>query len=65
MQRIASTVLFVLSVLCEGAIATAQDAAAEKVSPELIVDVDVNDEVWLRPHKMTEVDVNGLVAKLE
>ncbi len=34
-------------------------------SPELIVDVDVNDEVWLRDHKMTEGDVKDLAAKLK
>src|ERR1700722_14824868 len=33
--------------------------------PECIVDIDVNDEVWLRDHKMTEADVNELVAKLK
>ena len=65
MQRIASTLLFVLSVSCEGAVATARDAAADKASPELIVDVDVNDEVWLRPHKMTEANVGDLVAQLK
>ena len=68
MERIASTLLPIFSVICGGTIATiatAQDAAAHKASPELIVDVDVNDEVWLRPHKMTEADVGDLVAKLK
>ena len=65
MDRFATTLLLVLSVVCGGAIATAPDAAAQGTSPELIVDVDVNDEVWLRPHKMTEADVSDLVAKLK
>lgn len=30
--------------------------------PELIVDIDVNDEVWLREQPMTEADVDELVA---
>ncbi|MCF6286084.1 MAG: hypothetical protein L3K26_12960, partial [Candidatus Hydrogenedentes bacterium] len=34
-------------------------------SPELIVDIDVNDEVWMRDHAMTEADVNTLVAQLK
>ncbi len=66
MKRIASTLLLMLSVAMGGTIATAADAApAQRASPELIVDVDVNDEVWLRPHKMTEADVNELVARLK
>ena len=32
------------------------------VAPELVVDVDVNDEVWLREAPMTEADVDDLVA---
>jgi len=32
--------------------------------PELIVDIDVNDEVWLRPSPMTEKDVDTLVGQL-
>lgn len=32
--------------------------------PELIVDIDVNDEVWLRDHDMTEADVKDLVVQL-
>lgn len=31
-------------------------------APELVVDVDVNDEVWLREERMTEADVDELVA---
>lgn len=34
-------------------------------APELIVDVDVNDEVWLRDHAMTEEDVQTLVSALK
>jgi hypothetical protein len=44
--------------------ASAQDAA-KKAPPKLIVDVDVNDEVWLRDHKMTEADVKELVTRLK
>ena len=32
--------------------------------PEVIVDIDVNDEVWLRKHQMTEADVEELVNQL-
>lgn len=39
--------------------------ADSKASSELIVDVDVNDEVWLRGGKMTEADVKDLVAQLK
>ena len=35
---------------------------AGDVSPDLVVDVDVNDEVWLREEPMTEADVDELVA---
>ena len=65
MKRIASTLLLVFSVAVGGTIAATRAGAAEKALPELIVDVDVNDEVWLRPHKMTEADVSDLVAKLK
>ncbi len=43
--------------------ATAQPVSAP--GPELVVDVDVNDEVWLRDHAMTEQDVNTLVERLK
>jgi len=33
------------------------------VVPELVVDVDVNDEVWLREHAMTEADIVTLVRQ--
>jgi hypothetical protein len=54
-----------LAVFCGEITAPAQDAVAQKAGPELIVDVDVNDEVWLRPHKMTEADISELVANLK
>lgn len=38
---------------------------ATKVVPEIIVDVDVNDEVWFRNPAMTERDVGELVARLK
>lgn len=34
-------------------------------APEHIVDIDVNDEVWLRPEPMTEEDVKTLVKQLK
>lgn len=37
----------------------------DPATPELIVDVDVNDEVWLRDRAMTEADVQALVAALK
>ena len=42
----------------------AQSVEPKKL-PELIVDVDINDEVWLRGHTMTEGDVSELVLKLK
>ena len=37
-----------------------QSSQTKAAAPlEVIVDVDVNDEVWLRKHKMTEVDVTN------
>ncbi len=33
--------------------------------PELIVDVDVNDEVWLRDHALTEAEIVTLVRQLK
>ncbi len=53
-----------LTVVAGVVAATAQDAET-KGSPELIVDVDINDEVWLRDHAMTEDDVGELVARLK
>ena len=68
-RHTASTLLVMLSVAVGGTVtaerAAAEQAAAERAAPELIVDVDVNDEVWLRPGKMTEADVSDLVAKLK
>lgn len=44
------------------ALALAAVCQAGSVSPDLVVDVDVNDEVWLREEPMTEADVDELVA---
>jgi hypothetical protein len=55
--------LFILPICAAGNIAAR--GADSKGSPELIVDVDVNDEVWLRDHKMTEADIKALVAQLK
>ncbi len=41
------------------------DSCPGRKAPELIVDVDVNDEVWLRDHKMTAADVETLMAQLK
>jgi len=52
----------VLGMLCcSPVISTAQSPS----NPTLIVDVDVNDEVWLRDHAMTEEDAITLVKQLK
>ena len=60
---------FALLILLVGPLALAPGADEPKAdsskSPELIVDVDVNDEVWLRDHQMTVADVEELVKKLK
>jgi hypothetical protein len=53
----------VATMLFAGRTATAQDAAS--VAPELIVDVDVNDEVHDRGRALTEDDIKTLVAQLK
>ncbi len=50
---------FCLTLCCTAWIWTATGLAAE---PELIVDIDVNDEVWLREKPMSEADVDEMVA---
>ncbi len=40
-------------------------STAMGAGPELIVDVDVNDDVWLRDHTMTEQDVMALAKQLK
>ena len=59
---IASAIALMLALRAGVALAQKTDSPAR---PELIVDIDVNDEVWLRNHNMTEADVNELVAKLK
>jgi hypothetical protein len=51
--------------MATGVIAGPAQNAKTKVVPELIVDVDINDEVWMRKHAMTEGDVSRLVAQLK
>ncbi len=58
-----ATAWLVLAIYASGSVAARGDGPG--VSPELIVDVDVNDEVWLRNHKMTEGDINTLVTQLK
>ena len=58
-----ATALLVLVVCAGGRVALRADGPG--VSPQLIVDVDVNDDVWLRDHKMTEGDIKTLVAQLK
>jgi hypothetical protein len=53
----------ILSTLCMLARAAASDGESN-ASPELVVDVDVNDEVWMRGRPMTERDVSELVSQL-
>ena len=48
-MRLVAVTLTVLLVACSQQNATAQDDR----SPEVIVDVGVADEVWMRNHKMT------------
>lgn len=55
--------ILVLPLVQAGAAERARPGNAV-AGPELIVDVDVNDDVWLRAHKMTEADVVALVAQL-
>ena len=62
MKSIAA-VLLVLGICAGGSLAVRADGP--RLSPELIVDVDVNDEVWLRDHKMTEGDIKTLVGQLK
>jgi len=57
--------LAVCLTFAAGVIAIAAQSVAPKGAPELIVDVDINDEVWLRDHAMTEGDVAELVARLK
>jgi len=63
MKRLFTALVFVLAAVCSRPAATAQDAAAPAV-PELIVDVDVNDEVHRRPQPLTEIDIKTLVTQL-
>lgn len=55
--------VFLTFAVC--ACAVQAQSVASKWAPELIVDVDINDEVWLRNHVMTESDVSALVARLK
>lgn len=64
MNRLLTASAVALIVALSGATAQAENPAPA-ARPECIVDIDVNDEVWLRDHKMTEADVNELVAKLK
>ena len=58
---IASAIALVAALSAEPAQAQKADSPSPPAGPECIVDIDVNDEVWLRNHKMTEADVNELV----
>ena len=53
MSASAAVLVLALAAVCQ----------AEVSSPELVVDIDVNDEVWLRKEPMTEADVDALVAE--
>jgi len=69
MYNLSMTLLLTLLVACGHSAAfaddTSQAAAPELNSPsELIVDVDVNDEIWLRDHNMTEKEIQDLVGQL-
>jgi len=56
--------VLLLAVICCRATVMAQDST-RSAAPELIVDVDVNDEVHERPHPLTEEDIKTLVAQLK
>ena len=60
MKRTALTRLVFLLAILGGRLGIAQ---ADGPKAELVVDVDVNDKVWLRQQNMTEQDVTELVAK--
>lgn len=53
-----------LACCCTASVAAAQDAAAHRI-PELIVDVDVNDEAYERQRPLTEDDIKTLVTQLK
>lgn len=54
----------VSSALCHLPMASAQKTPP-RTTPELIVDVDVNDEVYDRPQPLTENDIKTLVTRLK
>lgn len=66
MRHILLSLLLVLPMVstCGAPAAMAQDPAA-RVAPELIVDVDVNDEVYNRAQPLTEDDIKTLVTQLK
>jgi hypothetical protein len=64
MNRLLIALALALLATLNPVVLLAENADAP-AKPELIVDIDVNDEVWLRDHKMTEADVKELVAKLK
>jgi hypothetical protein len=64
MQRILLTLTLAFPMLSSGPAAMAQNAA-ERAAPELIVDVDVNDEVYNRQRPLTEADIKTLVTQLK
>jgi hypothetical protein len=57
------TVLLALPMLLGQLPASAREAG-RRAGPELIVDVDVNDEVYNRPQPLTEGDIKTLVTQL-
>ena len=57
--------LIFLFLLCRTVSTTHAADATPQTKPEVIVDIDVNDEVWLRTHAMTEQDIHALVAQLQ
>ncbi len=50
-----------LSLICAVWMSSVVSAAT---APELVVDIDINDEVWLRDQPMTPADVDSLVGNL-
>lgn len=76
MRRLVVAIVVVLALACARKAALAQDSGGTQTAgaaqnapaaktPELIVDVDVNDEVICRGRALTESDIKTLVAQLK
>ena len=62
-----SSTLAMMAILAGGITMIAQggeEVPNRDATPELVVDIDFNDEVWLRDHKISEAEVGELVKAL-